>query len=262
MLNQATSSLDDETQALAMLSEHVVQIERVTDECKGMFELIIDALIHAQDGAIQPQIITAIQIRNLLKDEQSIAGLDYPVNLPSQELMRIITPQIYLQRKFLVYALKIPLLIPQQFQLYQIVPFPAPANLFNKSSTKHLYIESTREFIITDSLHQRFAKMTRYQVEKCYQLNEMKFICKESFPITSYKAGEDCEATLLHPSTTETPSTCSHRMIEIRDTLWVKLYANEWLHVTRDPSSQFYVAQVSPLYAICLRNYNVQCHPS
>lgn len=234
-VNKVTSSLYDETQTLAMISEHVLQIERVMSECKEMFELIIDALIHAQDGAIQPQIITAMQIKNIMKDEQSITGLDYPVNFPSQELMRIITPQIYIQNKFLVYILKIPLLIPQQFQLYQIVPFPAPAHLFNKSTTKHLYIESPREFIITDNLHQRFAKMTRYQVERCYQLNEMKFVCKEAFPITSYKPGEDCEATLLHPSTTETPSSCSQRMIEIRSTLWIKLFGNEWLHVTPKP---------------------------
>ncbi|KAJ4440619.1 hypothetical protein ANN_08765 [Periplaneta americana] len=125
--------------------------------------------------------------------------------------------------------------IEDEFQLYQIVPFPAPAHLFNKSTTKHLYIESPREFIITDNLHQRFAKMTRYQVERCYQLNEMKFVCKEAFPITSYKSGEDCEATLLHPSSTETPSSCSQRMIEIRSTLWIKLFGNEWLHVTPKP---------------------------
>ena len=59
-LSNITISLFDETQSLAMVSEHVTQIQRVIQECKEMFELIIDALIHARDGAIQPQIITAL----------------------------------------------------------------------------------------------------------------------------------------------------------------------------------------------------------
>ena len=231
-LSNVTISLFDETQSLAMISEHVTQIQRVIQECQEMFELIIDALIHASDGAIQPQIITAFQIKNSMKDEQPIPGLDYPVNLPSQDLMRIVTPEIYLQNKYLVYIIKVPLFIPEMFQLYQVVPFPTPGHLFNKSSSKYLYIEPAKEFIISDAVHQRFAKMTRYQVDKCIQLDELNLVCKEEFPLTSYQPGEDCEATLLHPSTTQAPISCSHRMMEVKDTLWIKLFGNEWLHVS------------------------------
>ena len=231
-VNDLTVTLYDETQALAMISEHVIQIGRVMDECREVFELIINALIHAQDGVIQPQIITAGQIKNAMKDEQPIPGLDYPVNIPSQDIMKMITPEIYLQDKFLVYVIKVPLLVPEQFQLYQIIPFPVSGHLFNKSSNKYLYIESAKEFIISDALHQRYAKMMRHQVDKCFQLDELNFVCKEEFPIVSYKAGDDCEATLLHPSTTEAPKSCTHRMLEIKDTLWIKLFGNEWLHVS------------------------------
>ena len=231
-VNKISNFLNNEMQTLALISEHIIQIERVMTECKEIFELIIDALIHSQDGAIQPQIITPMQIKGILKDEHSVMGLDYPVNFPSQDLMKIITPQIYLQGQYLVYVLKVPLLIPEQFQLYEIIPFPAPANLFNKSSSKHLYIDSAKDFIISDAVHQRFAKMTRYQVERCFELNEMRYVCKEEFPILTYKNGDDCEATLLHPSTTEVPNSCTHRMIEIKDTLWIKLLGNEWLHVS------------------------------
>ena len=132
-------------QTLAFIYEHIIQIELVMTECKEIFELIIDALIHSQDGAIQAQIITPMHIKGILKDEHSVMGLDYPVNFPSQDLMKVITPQIYLQGQYLVYVLKVPLLIPEQFQLYEIIPFPAPANLFNESSSKHLYIDRLRE---------------------------------------------------------------------------------------------------------------------
>ena len=85
-------------------------------------------------------------------------------------------------------------MVPEQFQLY-----PVSGHLLNKSSSKYLYIKSTKEFIISDVLHQRFAKMTGHQVEKCFQLNELNFVYKEEFPIALFKAGDDCGATLLHP---------------------------------------------------------------
>ena len=69
-------------------------------------------------------------------------------------------------------------------------------------------------------------------MEKCIQLDEFILVCKEEFPISSHQPGDDCEATLLHPSTTKAPISCSHRMMEIKDTLWIKLFGNEWLHVT------------------------------
>jgi hypothetical protein len=54
-------------------------------------------------------------------------------------------------------------------------------------------------------------------------------------PILTYKAGEYCEATLLHPAAARVPQTYHQRMLELRHTLWIKLMGNEWLHVTPTP---------------------------
>lgn len=233
-VNNVTLDLVDETQMIAMISEHRVQIERTIDECQNMLNLITDSLVHAQDGTLQPELITPMQIKKIMSNEHPYTGLDYPVTLSSQELMKIITPHIYLQGKYLVYLLEIPLILPETYQMYKILPFPTPGKRSNETS-KYIYIESTKDFIISDPLHQKFAKVSQHQMDTCFKINELTSVCKETFPILTYKAGEDCEATLLHPSSTEVPSSCSRRMMEIKNTLWIKLFGNEWLYVSPRP---------------------------
>jgi hypothetical protein len=160
---------------------------------REFFNLIIDIVVHAQDGTLQPQLVTPAKLRMMMSNEHPVAGLECPVNLPSQELMRIVTPHIFLQGKFLVYVLYVPLLLPYQYQLYKIIPFPSPGQ--GAKTATHLYLETTKDFIISDSLRQNYPKLSQYQLDGCFEINDIEAICKETEPILTYKAGEDCEAT-------------------------------------------------------------------
>lgn len=243
-VNKITNELYSETQLLAMMTEHILQIERSIDRISEFFKLIIDAIVHAKDGTLQPQLITPNKIRNMMSSEQPITGLDYPVNLPSHELMKLITPHIFLQGKYLVYVLYVPLLLPEQFQVFKMIPFPTPGQ--EGRINKYIYTESSKDYIIIDTLRQKYAKISQYQLDKCFKINELKFVCKETTPILNFKAGEDCEATLVHPSTTMVPGSCTQRMVQIDNTLWIKLLGNEWLHITPTPEIFTYVCGNDP----------------
>jgi hypothetical protein len=44
---------------------------------------------------------------------------------------------------------------------------------------------------------------------------------------------QDCESTLLHPSTTTIPKNCEYRFFKLRKTFWIPLFtSNQWLFVT------------------------------
>jgi hypothetical protein len=62
------------------------------DECQHSFEMLIDAFVHAEQGTMQPQLIAAEKIRNLVKNQNLPTGTDYPL-LPFSELSKIITPK-------------------------------------------------------------------------------------------------------------------------------------------------------------------------
>jgi hypothetical protein len=75
--------------------------------------------------------------------------------------------------------------------------------------------------------------MTANELTGCFELNEFKHVCREEIPISTYIPGIDCEATLLHLSTTKLPDNCERRNFKLSKTFWILLYmSNQWLFVT------------------------------
>jgi len=44
------------------VNEHSMQLNRAIDECRREYEILIDAIMNSEKGALQPQIITPAQI--------------------------------------------------------------------------------------------------------------------------------------------------------------------------------------------------------
>jgi len=65
--------------------------------------------MHAQGGIIQPQLITTVKIKEIMREESLPDGLEFP-SFSSMELSGIIIPIIYSQGVHLVYAIQIPLI--------------------------------------------------------------------------------------------------------------------------------------------------------
>jgi hypothetical protein len=62
-------------------------IQRGFDESQHSFETVVDAFVHAEQGSLQPQLITTEKIENLLGTQNLPNGLDYP-NFPFLELQK------------------------------------------------------------------------------------------------------------------------------------------------------------------------------
>jgi hypothetical protein len=83
-------------------------------------------------------------------------------------------------------------------------------------------------------LRERFGKMNYSDLQECTQPNEITYICKETLPILTYNQNEDCESSLIHPSTTSLPKGLyEHRILNLDQTYWIPLHmSNEWLYTS------------------------------
>jgi hypothetical protein len=133
--------------------------------------------------------------------------VDYP-NFPFPELQKIITPFTYSYKQYLVYILETPLFSPNVYQLYKILPFPV---VIKQKELTYGYIGFNKELIFSDPLRQHYGKMTANDLKGCFQPNEFLHVCTEETPIYTYVPEVDCEATLLHNSTTKIPNSCEYR---------------------------------------------------
>jgi hypothetical protein len=87
------------------------------------------------------------------------------------------------------------------YQLYKVQPFP-----MKQHENAFVYIESKKDFIFADTMRHKYGKMNYQELQTCLTPNEFNYVCPETLPILTYIPNEDCEATLIHPSTTSFPS--------------------------------------------------------
>jgi hypothetical protein len=190
-INQMQNQLD----SVLVLNENIQQVQRGLNECQYTFEILVDAFLHAQDEVIQPQLITITKVKDMMKEESLPDGIDFP-SFPSLELSRLITPIIFSQRSYLVYVLQIPLIQSTVYQLYKLKPFP-----IKQHENVLVYIETQKDFIFVDVMRHKYDKMTYQELQTCLPPNKFSYVCQENVPILTYLTNEDCEATLIHPST-------------------------------------------------------------
>jgi hypothetical protein len=94
--------------------------------------------------------------------------------------------------------------------------------------------------LFSDSLRQRFGKTTTNELTGCFQPNEFTYACKGKIPIYTYIPEMDCEATLLHPSTTKIPDSCEYRFFKLSKTLWIPQHlSNQWHFV--NPQTETFI---------------------
>jgi hypothetical protein len=88
LYNYSTSrinKIEEEMTYINLIKEQFPLIQKGIDESQHSFEILIDAFVHAEQGILQPQLITYEEIRSLLETQKMPLGLGYP-NFPFHEL--------------------------------------------------------------------------------------------------------------------------------------------------------------------------------
>jgi hypothetical protein len=166
------SDLEEEIGSINLLNEQIRLVQRGVDESQHSFEILLEAFVHAEQGILQPQLMTAEKMKDLVATQKLPPGLDYP-NLPFSELSKIITPRMYTYTKYLVYVLEIPLFSPTVYHLYKLLPFPVSAQ---RSKDTYGYINVNKEFIFSGPLRQHYGKMSTNELKGCFQPNEILYV--------------------------------------------------------------------------------------
>jgi hypothetical protein len=228
------TKLEVTSEQISMINEQIKIVLRGMEESQHSFELLLDAFVHAEQGSLQPQLLTLRTVRGIVSKQTLPQGLDFP-NFPISELSRLIVPHAYVYQLYFIYVIEIPLLLPTQFQLYKIIPLPVsdPTQKESDPATrKYVFVVPQKELIFTDKMRGQFGKMNFEELRTCHMVNELTHVCQDKM-LSNYIPGEDCEASLLHPSSQLIPSeVCEIKMISLCHTYWIPLQqSNQWLYI-------------------------------
>jgi hypothetical protein len=71
------------------MNEQFRVIRSSVEECQHSFEILIDEIIKAEQGIMQPQLMPMKEIRNYIIQQKLPSGADYS-NFPFPEMIKII----------------------------------------------------------------------------------------------------------------------------------------------------------------------------
>ena len=109
---------------LLTIDEHSIQLNRAIDECRREYEILIDAVVNSQPPLITPaQILEQVKLSQA--DMSSYLSLPIPTSAAYQHLLlRIITIDVLLKDRFLVYVIRLHITNNVIYDLYHILPLP------------------------------------------------------------------------------------------------------------------------------------------
>jgi soluble cytochrome b562 len=70
--------MQNQLDSVLVINENIQQFQRGLDECQHTFEILVDAFIDAQDGVIQPQQISIAKVKDMMRSESLLSGLEFP----------------------------------------------------------------------------------------------------------------------------------------------------------------------------------------
>ena len=215
-----------------LVIKHNMQLEKALDECRREYDILIDAILNAQKGNLQPHRITPAQILKQLKASQAdIPGeltLPVPLSATHQNLIvNIVDLDVLMKDNFLVYVIRLPLTNHVRYNVYHILPLSIRIKV---TETRFTFILPECEYLLMDTAKRYYAKLRVNEIQKCKLITLCHRVCKQSSPVQMTHLHEECEVEMLQ-SLRAIPSSCSQRIAEINQTVWTQLDGNEWLYV-------------------------------
>ncbi|XP_022226897.2 uncharacterized protein LOC111077069 [Drosophila obscura] len=191
-------------------------------------DAILDAVIPAQQGKLNPMILSVKQMENELN--LILAHLPQDRRLPFNvltlaDVYRVATiSHIQQLERHLLFHIKLPLVDVEQFDVYHLTPIPRVAV---EASGLHLLYTETPNLAISDHLD-RYFPLRDAELDSCLQLQQERFLCQPQ-QITFGRDSGMLPCTLAaFRNHTQSPA-CRPRHVN-QSSLWIPLAApNRWM---------------------------------
>jgi len=170
---------------LLTINEHAAQLNTAIDECHREYEILIDAVVNSQKGVIHPQLITSAQILEQVKISQADMPSDLSLHIPTSAtyqhlLLRIVSIDVFLTGRFLVYVIHLPLTSNVIYNLYHVLPLPIK---IRGTDSKFIFIQPEHDYLLMDTAKQYFTWLGADGINSCKIVSKAHMVCKQTLPV-------------------------------------------------------------------------------
>jgi hypothetical protein len=113
------------------VEEHILRVNNAINALQRNVDRLIDSVMNAQKGVIQPQIVSPTTLMEVLI--KSVYAFPKDTTLPSplsknsvHFIFRVCELQVYIKNGILGYVVLLPLVSRGNFNIYRLIPIPVP----------------------------------------------------------------------------------------------------------------------------------------
>jgi hypothetical protein len=218
-------------EAKFMIETHITQINNAPTLLQRNMDLVLDSVVHAQTGGIQPQIVPPHLLLESLQGSQSFFPhntiLPFPLSKDStSRIYKVCETKVYIQNNRLSYVISIPLVKKGEFRAYYLVPVPIQVN-----QGKLVYIRTVKSILCVDSNRQYYYFSSEVEFKRCKEPTKDRYVCRQERPLLSSLTQEECAVRLLK-MWKSLPDSCEVHIVQLTHTVWTQVNNNEWVYDT------------------------------
>lgn len=194
-------------------------------------EDIVNAITLSSQNILHPSIISPEQLFRELADNYRHlpSNLELPISLDLSlihTILNICSVSCYYLNNRIVFVLKIPLVLPKEFNLYHSVALPTPYKLDNPD-TFSMITPSNKYIAITKD---KTYYCNIQSLQECKQTTPQNYMCDVTNEYQT-SAKLSCESELISRSISEVPNQCETRFVYGSVDIWKPLVNNRWIYV-------------------------------
>lgn len=241
------------------LLHHLNKLDKMLNEYELDLNSIIDAILFAKQGIIHPRLLSPKQLINSLQHIQTLEPLlQFPIplrNKYAEELIRLSELDIIYNEPNIIYALSIPLLDDDTFDLYHLLPIPVKQN-FDRTNT-FACIVPNNDYIAVSTDRRSYFHLSKTDFTDC-KFSQNSFICKQTQPIYHDNNHKSCEMQLFLGNTPNQLNTCDIKINSFDGSYWSKLRApNSWIYSLPNPETIHILCPNTPTTRVTLSNSGI-----
>ncbi|XP_052740626.1 uncharacterized protein LOC128198569 [Bicyclus anynana] len=190
---------------------------------------IIDAILFGKQNIVHPSILSPMQLYNELNSNKNKVPQNFPLplNLENMHILLDISQiSSFITDSKIVFVVKIPLVLLQEYNLYHVYALPTAHDINNPHS--FAMINPTAKFLaITDD--KLLYSMTD-SISDCKTLTNNYRLCKLG-NVHSSVANPTCEVQILSAYINKIPDTCDYKNVVSDIDVWQTISNNKWIYV-------------------------------
>ncbi|XP_052751157.1 uncharacterized protein LOC128200763 [Galleria mellonella] len=234
MFEQITNS-NDKLEIKTHLNSMLNCLDSIIITLSFDIEDINNAILFSKLNILHPTVLSPHQLYNEL--ERNTNNLpkhcELPVSLSLQNIHDIIDASklvCYYHNSRIIVVIKIPLVLPQLYNLYHVIPIPVPYDI-SKPDTYALIAPTARYVTITaDHLFYSFVD----DVSKCKLISDKYYVCDLN-NVFSTIARPMCEIVLITEVVSKLPNSCEVKLLKGNIDTFHRISNNRWIYVQSEP---------------------------